>query len=154
MRTIIDKLADTFKALPIEKGKKHPLPFVYEDADVQNMVFDRIEPPFVACVPITSAAILDARNMYHERITLALWFADRMCENVPEYDAIANERIIDACKRRAFAWCASMFPKKDLELVSINSSERAYLESDAMLTGYMLNVTLEEVEGIGVCNAL
>lgn len=150
-RTIIDKLADTIAALPLD-GLKHPMPFVYEDADVQNMVFDQIEPPLVACVPITSAAIQDERGFYHERITLALWFADRMCENAPDYDARANEHVIDACKRRAFQWCASMYPKGELELVSVNGSERAYLEQDAMLTGYMLNVTIEEVEGIGKCS--
>ena len=154
MRTIIDKLADTFKTLPLIGRQKHPLPFVYEDADVQNMVFDNVEPPFVACVPITSAAVADERNMYHERITIALWFADRMHESVPDYDARKNEHIIDECKRRAFAWCSSMFPKKELALVSINSSDRAYLESDALLTGYMLNVTLEEVEGIGICKSV
>ena len=154
MRTIIDKLADTIAALPLEKGQKHPMPFVYEDADIQNIVFDQIEPPFVACVPITSAAVSDARGMYYERITLALWFADKMCAAVPEYDARKNEEIIDRCKRRAFKWCASMFPKKELELVSINGSDRAYLESDAMLTGYLLNVTLEEVVGTGVCSEI
>ena len=152
MKTIIDKLADTIAALPLESGQKHSMPFVYEDADVQNIVFDQIEPPLVACVPITSAAIQDERGEYHERITLALWFADRMCEATPDYDARKNEHIIDKCKRRAFKWCASMFPKKELELVSINGSERAYLQDDAMLTGYMLNVTLEEVAGIGKCS--
>lgn len=153
-KTIIDKLADTIKALPFEDGQKRELPFVYEDADVQNIVFDQIMPPLVACVPITSAAVQDERGFYHERITLALWFADRMCQPAPDYDAVENERIIDKCKQRAFRWCASMYPKKELELVSVNGSERAYLERDAMLTGYMLNVTLEEVEGYGICNGL
>lgn len=154
MKTIIDKLADTIAALPLEKGQKHPMPFVYEDTDVQNIMFDQIEPPLVACVPITSAAITDERNNYHERITLALWFADKMCEASPDYDARKNEQIIDRCKRRAFKWCASMFPKNELELVSVNGSDRAYLEGDAMLTGYILNVTLEEVAGTGKCTQL
>lgn len=152
MRTIVDKLADTINALPLEKGQKHKMPFVYEDADVQNIKFDQIEPPLVACVPITSAAVTDERGNYHERITIAIWFADKMCEPTPDYNAVMNERIIDKCKRRAFKWCASMFPKRELELVSVNGGDRAYLETDAMLTGYMLNVTLEEVDGIGKCS--
>lgn len=154
MKTIIDKLADTIAALPLEKGQKHKMPFVYEGADVQNMVFDNVKTPLVACVPITSAAVTDERGNYHERITLALWFADKMCEGVPDYDAMKNERVIDRCKRRAFKWCASLFPKKELELVSVNGGDRAYLESDAMLTGYMINVTLEEVAGVGKCSEI
>lgn len=149
MRTIIDKLAETIESIELPRGYK--MPFVYEDENIQNIQFDIIEPPLVACVPIQSASVSDEHGNYHERITVALWFADKMCSITPDYNARENERIIDACKRRAFKWAASLQGNKDLRLISVNGSERAYLESDALLTGYMLNVTIEDKEGIGIC---
>ena len=153
MKTIIDKLADTIAAIETEKGSKKKMPFVYADEDMQNIQFDMIEPPLVACTPIESAAVEDSGGTIHERLTLAIWFADRMCQNTAgDWDARANEQIIDACKRRAFRWAVSMSPAKDLRLVSLNGSMRAYLERDAYLTGYMLNVTIEETDGVSRCD--
>ena len=72
--------------------------------------------------------------------------------SLANYDAVANEVIIDQCKKRAFRWAASLCPAKELRLVSLNGSMRAYLQKDAYLTGYMLNVTIEELDGISRCN--
>lgn len=151
MRTIIDKIADTIAALPLEQGQKHPLRFIYEDAELQNITLDQVSEPFVAVTPIGSAAVSDDRGALHEQITIALWFGDQMCCATPDYDALENERIITACKRRAFRWWASLSPTRELVPVSVNGSQRAYLERDGYFTGYMLSVTLEEVEGVGRC---
>lgn len=151
--TIIDKLKNTIEALPTEQGSVARMPFIYADDNIQNILFDRIEPPLVACVPIESAAVQDAGGIIRERLTLAIWFADRMANGTAgDYDAVANEVIIDQCKKRAFRWAASLCPAKELRLISLNGSMRAYLQKDAYLTGYMLNVTIEELDGISRCN--
>lgn len=140
--TIIDKLRRSLENVRNEQGET--VPFVYEDANIQNIVFDRIVPPFVACVPLTSSAVQAGHNLFRERITIAVWFADKMAGLNGDYNAEENERIIDECKQRAFEWAQSLTPAGELSLVSVNGAERAYLERDANLTGYMLNVTLEE----------
>ena len=151
--TIIDKLKASIEALEVEQGSNTHMPFVYAPAEVQNIVLDGMQPPFVVCMPIESAAVEDTGGTIRERITIAVWFADLMCENVAgDYDALENEQIIDRCKRRAFRWAASLSPAKDLRLVSLNGSMRAYLERDAFLTGYMLNATIEEMDGVSRCN--
>lgn len=147
--TIIDKLRASLEVVTDDHGR--PLPFIYEDADIQNIVFDQVQPPLIAAVPITSSAIQTTHNMFHERITIAIWFADAMYQNGGDYNATENERIIDACKQRALEWAASLTPATDLQLVSVNEAERAYLERDANLTGYLLNVTLDELTYYG-CN--
>lgn len=155
MMTIIDKLAETIKALPLDPDCTHKhLPFVYADEDIQNIVFDDIQPPFVACIPIQSGIVQDDNGILRERVTMALWFADLMdAGTAGDYDAVANERIIHKCKVNALRWGAMMsIPQSGLKLVSINGSIRAYLKNDAYLTGYMLNVTLEDMDGISRCN--
>ena len=149
--TIIDKIARTIERKELGKGGIKKLPFLYADSDIQNILRDQVEPPFAAAVPLTSGVVTDERGMYHDQVTLALLFGDAMCEANPEYNARENERIIDDCKQRAFKWLAGLVPTNEIELVSINGAERVYLENDAFVTGYMLNVTLKETQGYGVC---
>lgn len=153
--TIIDKVGRTLERSIFGKiigsTENDPLPFVYADNDIQNIVLDRVQPPFSAAVPITSGMILDERGQYHDRVTLAVFFGDGMKQGMPDYDAKENERIIDECKQRAFMWLASLQGNTEIELVSVNASDRWYLEKDAILTGYVVNVTIEEVRGYGKC---
>lgn len=148
-KTIIDKLRNSLASVTDEHGR--PLPFIYEDADIQNILFDQIQPPLIAAVPITTSVVQNEHNLFNERITIAIWFADEMYQNGGDYNATENERIIDACKQRAYEWAASLTPANELQLVSVNEAERAYLERDANLTGYLLNVTLDELTYYG-CN--
>ncbi len=151
--TIVDKIAKSVEAIETEQGCGRHMPFIYDDEDMQNIRFDMVQAPLVAAVPIESAAVEDAGGVIRERLTIAIWFADAMVQaTAGDFDARLNEHVIDACKKRAFRWAASLSPAKDLRLVSINGSIRAYLRHDSYLTGYMLNVTLEEVDGISRCN--
>lgn len=148
--TIVDKLRRSLECVKNEAGQT--LPFVYEDKDIQNILTQKLPAPLVLCVPIVSSAVTSANGLVHERITLAVWFADNMLQGSGDFCAVENERIIDDCKQRAFKWVASLTPANELKLISINGAERAYLEMDDNLTGYMLNVTLEEMQGYG-CRA-
>ena len=150
--TIIDKLARTLERKELGKGGVTALPFLYADKGMQNVMLDNVLPPFAACVPIASGAVSDERNTYREQITISVWFGDAMCGAFPDYDARENERIIDECKHRAFKWLASLYGNSELELVSVNGSDRFYLEADACMTGYVVNVTLKEIEGTGRCD--
>lgn len=150
--TIIDKIARSIERPELGKGGIKVLPFVYADRDIQNIMLDRIEPPFAAAVPLTSGTAEDERGNYHDQVTLAVFFGDLMCQPTADYDARENERIIDDCKRRAFLWLASLRTNSEIELQSVNGAERWYLEQDAITTGYVVNVTIREVAGYGACD--
>ena len=152
--TIIDKLARTIERVELGKGGVTPLPFIYADLDTQNIIIDNVGVPFAAVAPLESGLAEDVHNRFHERATFEIFFGDLMCQSLPDYDARENERIIDECKRRAYKWLASLRPTKELQLVSINSARRAYLQFDSLVTGYLLNVTIDEVEGYGSCDEL
>lgn len=151
-RTIIDKLAATIERISIEPGGTKKLPFLYDDAHMLNIRFDRVGAPLAAAILIESGVVTDATGVWHERITMGIWFADIMPQATADQDGRITEQVIDKCKERAFRWAASLMPTEELKLISVNGSQRSYLDDDATLCGYWLNVTLEEVEGYGRCN--
>lgn len=150
--TIVDKLARTIERVELGKGGIKKLPFVYADLDTQNILIDNIEPPFAACAPLSSGVVSGEHGRYYEQATFEVFFGDLMCQSSSDYNARENERIIDECKQRALAWLASLNGNKELELISINNVRRTYMQFDAIVTGYMLSVTLQEKEGYGLCN--
>lgn len=121
-RTIIDKLAATIERKELGVDDK-PLPFVYADEGLQNIILEGVEMPFAACVPISSSAVVADDGQYHERITVAVFFGDVMTESGTDYDGIENERIIDTCKKRAFLWLTS------LNLIDVSSERRDFLRA-------------------------
>ena len=151
-RTIIDKLAATIERTPIEAGGTKKLPFLYDDAHMLNIRLDKVGAPFAAAILVESGVVTDTMGMWHERITLGVWFADLMPQASADQDGRITEQVIQKCKERAFRWAASLTPAGELKLISVNGSQRSYLDDDATLCGYWLNVTLEEVEGYGRCN--
>ena len=151
--TIVDKLARTIERPELNNGVK-ALPFIYADIDMQNVLLDKTGAPFAAAAPVTTTAVSDEHGVYHERATFEIYFGDLMQQSLPDYNARENERILDMCKRRAFKWLASFRPSNELRLISINSMRRTYLQFDAITTGYLISVTLEEVQGYGRCDDL
>ena len=150
--TIVDKLARTLERVELGKGGIKPLPFIYADLDTQNIVIDNIEPPFAAVAPLSTGVVAGEHGRYYEQATFEVFFGDLMCQSLSDYNARENERIIDACKQRALAWLASLQGNNELQLVSVNNVRRTYMQFDAIVTGYMLSVTIKEREGYGLCN--
>lgn len=150
--TIVDKLARTIERPELGKGGITKLPFVYADLDTQNIIIDSVGVPFAAAAPLASGSVVDDHGRYHEQATFEVFFGDKMTQSMPDYCARENEHIIDTCKRRAFAWLASLKGNKDLRLVSVNSAQRAYMQFDAIVTGYLISVTIEETQGYGLCD--
>lgn len=153
-RTIIDKLAATIERKELGVDDK-PLPFVYADEGLQNIILEGVEMPFAACVPISSSAVVADDGQYHERITVAVFFGDLMLETATDYDGIENERIIDTCKKRAFMWLTSLNlidVSSELRLIRVTTAERGYLRLDGNYTGFAVVATLEEISGVGMCD--
>lgn len=150
--TIVDKIARSIERNELGKGGLSPLPFIYADIDMQNVLLDGIVPPFAACAPLSSGMVNDDHGRYQEQATFEVFFGDLMCQSSPDYNARENERIIDDCKIRAFAWLASLAMNTELQLVSVNSATRTHLQFDAFVTGYMVNVTIREKQAYGRCD--
>lgn len=150
--TIVDKLARTIERVELGKGGAVKLPFIYADLDVQNVRLDNMQPPFAAATPIESAVVVSERGRYQEQATFEVFFGDMMAHPMSDYCAIENERIIDACKQRAFQWLASLVDNKELQLVSVNSMQHVVLQFDSVATGVLVSVTLKEIETYGICD--
>ena len=82
-------------------------------------------------------------------MTFAVVFADK---TQFDFNALENEEIIDRMKEKAFRWLHTLRTSDDLRLIAINSTQRLYDTTTDILTGYAVNITLEEVKGYGVCN--
>lgn len=139
--TIIDKIKASVEAID--------LPFNYASAEGLNIMLDNADFPCALMMLIETGAIEDENGRYHERITFVLSFAE-LTEF--DFDSLENEVIIDRCKQRAFEWLTSLRRNDDFINVVVNSTTRDYLDYDAIITGYGVNITLTEAVGYGVCD--
>lgn len=141
--TIIDKIKQS-----VENATA--LDFLYHAQGEINELIARTESlPCAFAFLIDSGTVEDTNGMFHERVTFAVIFADK---TQFDFNALENEEIIDRMKVRAFRWLQSLRLSDDLQLVSINNTQRLYDTTTDILTGYAVNVTLQEVKGYGVCN--
>lgn len=126
------------------------LGFLYHAAGEINELIARAESlPVAFAFLLDSGTIEDVNGMYHERVTLAVIFADK---TQFDFNALENEQIINEMKIKAFRWLQSLRLSDTLLVVSINSTQRLYDTTTDVLTGYAVNITLEEIQGYGVCN--
>lgn len=124
--------------------------FLYHAAGEINELIARAENlPVAFAFLLDSGTIDDVNGRYHERVTLAVMFADK---SQFDFNAIENEQIIDRMKVKAYKWLQSLRLSTDLNVVSINSTQRLYDTTTDVLTGYAVNITIEEVDGIGTCD--
>lgn len=140
--TIIEKLKNSIESAT-------GLQFHYDDRDTLNEILDNAEFPCVVSHLVEQGAIADTIGVYHERLTMEVWFEDLSDVDI---DGLGNEEIIDRMKRAALKWLTAFRTNEDLRLVSINSTSRHYIERDVMTTGYAVTFTIEEVDGIGSCD--
>ena len=141
--TIIEKIKESVEGATA-------LGFLYHAAGEINELIARAESlPVAFAFLLDSGTIEDVNGMYHERVTLAVIFADK---TQFDFNALENEQIINEMKIKAFRWLQSLRLSDTLRVVSINSTQRLYDTTTDILTGYAVNITLEEVQGYGVCN--
>lgn len=141
--TIIEKIKQS-----IESATN--LPFLYHAAGELNELLARANSlPVAYSFLLDSGTIQDTNGQFHEQISLAVMFCDK---TEFDFNAIENEQIIDAMKVKAYQWLYQLRLNDDLEIVSINNTQRLYDTTTEILTGYAVNITLKEVQGYGVCN--
>lgn len=140
--TIIEKIKRSVEAAT-------GLPFLYHAAGEINELIARAESlPVAFAFLLDSGTIDDVNGRYRERVTLAVMFADK---SQFDFNAIENEQIIDRMKVKAYKWLQSLRLSNDLNIVSINQTQRLYDATTDILTGFSVNVTIEDYAGYGEC---
>lgn len=123
--------------------------FLYHAAGELNELIARCkELPVAYSFLLDSGTIDDVNGRYHERVTLAVMFCDK---TEFDFNALENEEIIDRMKVKAYKWMQSLRMSNALRVVSINNTQRLYDNTTDVLTGFAVNITLEDIAGVGEC---
>lgn len=126
------------------------LPFVYGSGGEINRALDNAPLPCVFSYLMIQGSVNDENGILHDRVQMAFFFVDKTRF---DFDAMENEEIIDRMKKRAFAWYNKNRVADGLRFGAIANSQRVYDEiADATVTGYALNVEVEEIDGVSHCN--
>lgn len=144
--SIIDKIKASVEAV-IGANR-----FYYNDGDGLNVELDNANYPCAFAQLIEAGTLSDQIGMYHERVAVGIFFADI---SDPDLEPIPNEEILTRLKKSALVWLATLNNSDQLRLIEVRGTDRVYIKSDnydVRLTAYVLNVTLEEIEGFGTCN--
>lgn len=125
------------------------MPFLYHAAGELNELIARCgELPVAYSFLIDSGTIDDVNGRYHERVTIAVMFCDK---TEFDFNALENEQIIDRMKVKAYKWMQSLRMSNALRVVSVNNTQRLYDNTTDILTGFAVNITLEDITGVGEC---
>lgn len=125
------------------------MPFLYHAAGELNELIARCkELPVAYSFLIDSGTIDDVNGRYHERVTLAVMFCDK---TEFDFNALENEQIIDRMKVKAYKWMQSLRMSNVLRVVSVNNTQRLYDNTTDILTGFAVNITIEDIAGVGEC---
>lgn len=127
------------------------LPFCYGSKADINYMMDNATIPAAIMYLIGSGGIVESNGTLRERLQVEILFA-----NLCEYDDTGKnyETVCDGMKKKALEWLTRLMLKQDsnLRLRSIDGSGREYIQFDAILAGYKVKVTLEEIEGYSRCD--
>lgn len=142
--TIIEKIRASIQAVHGSDFQVY-----YHDDQTLNIIADTMELPSAIVTLITQGTIDEQSGQYREVVSAAVFFVDK---SEFDFDADANERIIDQCKRRALRWLASLPMDANLDLVRWERTSRVYERFDAILTGFAVLVDLRERDGVTDCD--
>lgn len=120
----------------------------YHDDPTMNIIADTMTLPAAIVQLITQGELDQTSGQWREIVSAAVFFVDR---SEFDFDADENEKIIDACKRRALRWLAGLQLDEELDLVQWERTSRVYERFDAILTGFAVMVDLRERDGVTDC---
>lgn len=134
--------------------ERQGIAFLYHSSGEVNELVSRetayrdSELPVVICHLLSSGSMQNAAGQWVERVQVAVFFS-RLAEY--DFNGEQNEQVLEACKVAAQRWLHSLRDDENLRLVSVNSTERIYNSTEDIITAYAINVTIEELHGVGVC---
>lgn len=141
--SIVLKVKDKFESIT-------GLPLIYQSEEMVNFLVGNNPVPVGIWYLLQDGQVVSdsADGTIRERVQVRIYVGDK---SEVDFNAIENERIIDKCKKILFNFIANLKSDNDLQIESINLSRRFYLETDDILTGYMVDVTISELSGFNPC---
>ena len=146
--TIIDKLKTSVEGAT-------GLPFYYDTPQTLNVRLEFGVFPAAMLHILQSNALTDVNGIMRERLTIEMLFAttSRCAADSLDFDGTyIEDHELDTMKQKAFRWLLSVCRSHVLRLISINGTNRYYATDDAIYSAYGVNVTIEEVQGVSVCD--
>lgn len=125
------------------------LPFYYDTPQTLNVRLDRAQFPCAMLHILQSGAAYNENGIIRERLTIEMQFVQRSHLDFDGTDVETNE--LDAMKIKAFQWLLHLTRSRDLNLITVNNTNRYYATDDAIYSAYGVNITIEEVEGVSKC---
>jgi hypothetical protein len=141
--SIVLKVKDKFESIT-------GLPLIYQSEEMVNFLVGNNPVPVGIWYLLQDGQVVSdsADGTIRERVQVRIYVGDK---SEVDFNAIENERIIDKCKKILFNFIANLKSDNDLQIESINLSRRFYLETDDILTGYMVDMTISELSGFNKC---
>lgn len=123
---------------------------LYQSPEQLNRIWDNTDFPcaYFFLLGVGNAEI--SGITFKERVSVVMFFVDKA-----EYDARAVdlERIIQKQIGNAHKWVRNLLSSKTLRMIgAIERTQRVYEEGDVILTGYAIQVTVQERQGSVICD--
>lgn len=144
--TIVDKIIASIQA---ELGADFPV--YYHDEPTLNLMTSQMQFPCALFQLLTTGNAVNEAGQIKERVSAAVFFVE---PSQFDFNAVDNERIIDRCKAKAFAWVNALNADPWLSLSALNRTSRIYDQYDDILTGFGVFVDLTELNGWSDCPVL
>ena len=120
------------------------LPCYYDDSGRLNMRLDYLEYPLAFFTLINNGNLNTTNAHYRERVDVARFFIK---PTTYDFESLENEAIIEECKGYALKWLQGLRLQRDLIPLYVLNTTRVYNYADTILTGYAINIRLEETLG-------
>lgn len=138
--TIVEKIINSIKASQDEGFEVY-----YHDEPTLNLMTSDMTFPCAILQLLTTGDVEREAGQVKEVVSAAVFFVE---PSDFDFDAIGNERIIDRCKGRAFAWLLGLAADPLVELVDLTRTSRVYDRYDDIITGFGLLAEVKELNGL------
>lgn len=123
---------------------------LYDSSGDINRRLDYIDYPAAFFTLINRGNLNTTNNIYREVANVVIFFVKT---SQFDFESLENEAIIQECKTLALTWFDSLKRNGVLRAFILDTT-RVYNYGDTILTGYALNVRIEELEGEDCLNPL
>ena len=132
----------------IEENTK--LTCLYDDLGNINRRLDYADYPLCFFTLINRGGLISLNGIYREVANVVIFFVNT---STFDFESLENEQIIESCKSIALKWLDSL-PRNGVLRATVLDTSRVYNYADSILTGYCLNLRIEELEGENCLNDL
>lgn len=123
---------------------------LYDSAGDINRLLDYQNYPLAFFTLINRGGLISLNGVYREIANVVVFFVNT---STFDFDSLENEEIIKTCKTLALKWLDTL-PRNGVLKATVLDTNRVYNYADSILTGYCLNLRIEELEGEGCLNPL